>query len=77
MLVHVGTGAMSGALWRGPLLGDRVGLAVLIEKCMQERGLSFKHAVNSAIREGLAEGEGRPFRDPHLPNRVRSHYPFG
>lgn len=31
---------------------------------MQERGLSFKHAVNSAIREGLAEGEGRPFETP-------------
>ena len=38
-------------------------VAVLIEKCMQERGLSFKQAVNSAIREGL-EGKGRPFETP-------------
>jgi len=36
-----------------------------IRKLMRERGLSFKEAVNTAIREGLAaEGEREPFETP-------------
>lgn len=36
-----------------------------IRKLMRERGLSFKDAVNTAIREGLAAtGEGEPFETP-------------
>lgn len=37
----------------------------LLRKAMRERGLTFKEAVNQAIRAGLAPGEqGRPFRQP-------------
>ncbi len=36
-----------------------------LRKLMRERGLSFKEAVNAAIREGLAaEGEREPFETP-------------
>jgi hypothetical protein len=37
----------------------------LLERLMRERGLSFKQAVNYAIRAGLASGGNRgPFRTP-------------
>jgi hypothetical protein len=37
----------------------------LVRRFMEERGLTFKQAVNLAIREGLtAGGERRPFRTP-------------
>jgi hypothetical protein len=37
----------------------------LVRRVMQERGLTFKQAVNLAIREGLAPGgKRRPFRTP-------------
>ena len=39
-------------------------VAALIQKQMQERGLSFKEAVNTAIRAGLTESGGRPFETP-------------
>jgi hypothetical protein len=39
-------------------------VVALIQKRMQERVLTFKQAVNSAIREGLAEGGRRPFESP-------------
>ena len=35
---------------------------LLIERAMRERGLSFKDAVNEAIRVGLAPREGGPRR---------------
>jgi len=36
-----------------------------IRKLMRERGLSFNDAVNTAIREGLADqGERQPFETP-------------
>src|SRR5579864_7882531 len=34
----------------------------LIETAMRERGISFKQAVNDAIRAGLAPGARRPFK---------------
>ena len=39
--------------------------AALVKQVMRERGLSFKEAVNDAIRRGLGRGGGasaRPFR---------------
>lgn len=33
---------------------------LLVERLMRERGLSFKDAVNTAIRKGLASDEDRP-----------------
>ena len=37
----------------------------LVKKLMRERGLSFKQAVNTAIRAGLASPEeSEPFRTP-------------
>jgi hypothetical protein len=40
----------------------------LIRRAMRERGLTFKQAVNLAIREGLTAGiERRPFRTPTYP----------
>jgi hypothetical protein len=39
----------------------------LIKQVMRERGLSFKQAVNEAIRSGLGQGRGQgtqPFRTP-------------
>jgi len=37
----------------------------LLKRRMHERGLSFKEALNEAIRAGLgAEGSRRPFRTP-------------
>ena len=39
-------------------------VAALIQKQMRERQLSFKQAVNAAIRAGLGEGGGRPFETP-------------
>ena len=39
----------------------------LIERVMRERGISFKQAVNEAIRRGLADGEAAApdrFRTP-------------
>lgn len=38
-------------------------VAALVRQLMRERGLSFKAAVNEAIRRGLAEeATGEPFR---------------
>jgi len=34
----------------------------LLRKRMQERGISFKRALNDAIREGCAPTPSRPFR---------------
>ena len=39
-------------------------VAALIQKRMRERGLSFKQAVNAAIRAGLAEGGAPTFQTP-------------
>lgn len=36
----------------------------LVKRLMRERGLSFKEAVNSAIRAGAAPATGEPFRTP-------------
>jgi hypothetical protein len=39
--------------------------AALVKQVMRERGLSFKEAVNDAIRRGLGRGRGaseQPFR---------------
>jgi hypothetical protein len=33
---------------------------MLVERAMRERGLSFKEAVNEAIRAGLGGGDARP-----------------
>ena len=40
-------------------------LAVRIKELAQERGISFKSAINSAIRAGLEAGSGsdRPYRE--------------
>ena len=38
----------------------------LIRKLMRERGLSFKEALNGAIRSGLAPGAGRAPRKYRL-----------
>jgi hypothetical protein len=39
---------------------------LLVERAMRERGLSFKEAVNQAIRSGLggADAERRPYTTP-------------
>jgi hypothetical protein len=39
---------------------------VLVERAMRERGLTFKEAVNAAIRAGLGEAreQGRRFTSP-------------
>jgi hypothetical protein len=39
---------------------------LLVERVMRERGLSFKEAVNAAIRAGLADSprEGRSYTSP-------------
>ncbi len=39
-------------------------VAALVRKLMEERGLSFKEAVNEAIRRGLAPRARRAFRTP-------------
>jgi hypothetical protein len=40
-------------------------VAALVKRRMSERRLSFKEAVNEAIRAGLAApGSGEPFRTP-------------
>lgn len=40
----------------------------LVRKAMRERGLTFKQAVNEAIRAGLLPGKDRrPFRTPTFP----------
>jgi hypothetical protein len=36
--------------------------AALIRQRMRERGISFKQALNEAIRAGAAEHRGEPFR---------------
>lgn len=36
----------------------------LVRRRMRERGVSFKEAVNDAIRAGLASPEGTPRKDP-------------
>jgi len=37
----------------------------MVRRAMRERGLTFKQAVNEAIRQGLASGaERQPFRTP-------------
>ncbi|HEU0087637.1 MAG TPA: hypothetical protein VFQ77_08300 [Pseudonocardiaceae bacterium] len=36
--------------------------AALIKQRMRERGISFKQALNEAIRAGAAENRGAPFR---------------
>jgi len=38
--------------------------AALVKRLMDERGLSFKEAVNHAIRAGLAPAPRRRFRTP-------------
>jgi Ribbon-helix-helix protein, copG family len=35
-------------------------VAALLERLMRERGMSFKQAINHAIRAGLAEPPDRP-----------------
>ena len=35
---------------------------VLVQSVMKERGVSFKEALNSAVRAGLTRGKPRPFR---------------
>lgn len=35
---------------------------VLVQSVMKERGISFKEALNSAVRAGLTQGKPRPFR---------------
>jgi hypothetical protein len=42
----------------------------LVKQLMRERGLTFKQAVNEAIRLGLSRGKGQgeePFRTPTFP----------
>lgn len=39
-------------------------MTALIQKRMRERGLSFKQAVNAAVRAGLAEGGAPTFQTP-------------
>ena len=39
-------------------------VAALIQKTMGERGISFKEALNQAVRSGLAEPARAPFRTP-------------
>ncbi|MGH3943050.1 MAG: hypothetical protein ACRDTG_31390 [Pseudonocardiaceae bacterium] len=36
--------------------------AALIQQRMRERGISFKQALNEAIRAGATENRGAPFR---------------
>lgn len=36
--------------------------AALVDKRMRERGVSFKQAVNDAIRDGLTDRAAEPFR---------------
>ncbi|MGH3048598.1 MAG: antitoxin [Gaiellaceae bacterium] len=36
----------------------------LVKRLMRERGLSFKDAVNSAIRAGVGPSSTEPFRTP-------------
>lgn len=36
--------------------------AALIRRRMQERGISFKQALNEAIRAGAGDNRGAPFR---------------
>jgi len=36
----------------------------LVDKAMRERGLSFKQALNQAIRSGLTSTRGATFRTP-------------
>jgi hypothetical protein len=36
--------------------------AALIRRRMQERGISFKQALNEAIRAGASDNRGAPFR---------------
>ena len=36
----------------------------LVRRFMRRRGLSFKKAVNEAIRQGLGDGPREPFRTP-------------
>jgi hypothetical protein len=38
--------------------------AALVQQRMKERGVSFKVAINDAIREGLAPNPRQPFRTP-------------
>jgi hypothetical protein len=38
--------------------------AALVRRRMQERGVSFKVALNEAIRDGLAPSPRTPFRTP-------------
>ena len=39
----------------------------LVRRSMRERGLTFKQAVNLAIREGLSTGSREPVRTPTFP----------
>ena len=39
----------------------------LLRQAMRERGLSFKEALNSAIRQGLTRGGGRRSRKTAVP----------
>lgn len=39
----------------------------LVKRAMRERGLSFKQAVNAAIRAGLGARRGEAFETPTFP----------
>ncbi len=41
--------------------------AALIRQRMRERGISFKQALNEAIRAGADENRGAPFRTATVP----------
>ncbi|HET7386339.1 MAG TPA: CopG family transcriptional regulator [Nocardioidaceae bacterium] len=39
-------------------------VAALVDKAMRERGISFKHAVNDALRRALTRGAARRYSPP-------------
>jgi hypothetical protein len=43
---------------------------LLVERAMRERGLTFKQAVNAAIRAGLAEQGAAPSRSYTAPREL-------
>jgi hypothetical protein len=51
-------------------------VAALLETAMKERGLSFKEAVNSAIRAGLTQGKAkrRPFTQKTYPMGAEQNF---
>jgi len=47
-------------------------VAALLREAARERGVSFKEALNSAVRAGLAAGRtARPYRAPARPLGLR------